>query len=216
MQPVLRALVTGFEPFGGDRVNASCEAMRLLPPRSGPLHISTALLPTSYARAAAALTREIGRVDPAIVLCVGEAGDRTALNIERIAVNVQDARLPDNDGAQPAGTPVVSGAPATYFSTLPVAAIHAALTAARLPAVISDSAGTFVCNHTFFSLMHWAAVSGAKLHGGFLHVPGWRLPARDGKGAAPMTLEEIARGICIVLEASARPVDARAAGKKPI
>ena len=157
--------------------------------------------------AAAALEREIRRVGPAIVLCVGEAGDRTALNIERIAVNVQDARIADNDGAQPVDLPVVSGAPAAYFATLPVRAIHAALTAAGLPAEISNSAGTFVCNHAFYALMHFAATTGNKLHGGFLHVPGWRSDATQNAGA--MRLADIVRGIVIALEVSAAHASTR-------
>ena len=201
-----RALVTGFAPFGGATLNASHAAVSRLPARIGALEVLTAQLPTSYARCGAALTREIQRVDPAIVLCVGEAGERMALNIERVAVNVQDARIADNDGAQPIDVPVVIDAPVAYLATLPVRAIHAALTAARLPAVISNSAGTFVCNHAFYTLMHFVATSGVKLRGGFLHVPDWRhdppAPTR-GTGDAPMTLDDITRGIVITLEVSA-------------
>ena len=194
----MHALVTGFEPFGGENVNASYEAVRRLPPRMGALDITTAQLPTSYARAGPALLREIERVKPAIVLCVGEAGERTDLNIERIAINVQDARLPDNDGAQPVDTPVVATAPAAYFATLPVRKIHAALTAAGLPSVISNSAGTFVCNHAFYTLMHFAATQRTGLRGGFLHVPCWR-----EAGGAVMPLDDIVRGITIALETAA-------------
>jgi pyroglutamyl-peptidase len=194
----LRALVTGFEPFGGDGVNASFAAVRRLPPRIATLDITTAQLPTSYARAGAALIHEIERTKPALVLCVGEAHERTALNIERIAVNMQDARLEDNDGAQPIDRPVVAGAPAAYFATLPVRAMHAALGAAELPSVISNSAGTFVCNHVFYTLMHYAATADAKFRGGFLHVPSWR-----DAGTPAMALDDIVRGIVIALETGA-------------
>ncbi len=208
---MLRALVTGFEPFGSESINASHEAVRRLPARIGMLEITTAQLPTSYARCGAALQREIQRVEPAIVLCVGEAGERMALNIERVAINVRDARIADNDGAQPVDIPVVSGAPAAYFATLPVRAIHAALTAAGLPVVVSNSAGTFVCNHAFYALMHFTATAGAKLRGGFLHVPCWRSDpsaTTSAAGNASMTLDEIVRGIGIVLEVSAAPAAA--------
>lgn len=194
----MRALVTGFEPFGGAGLNASYEAVRRLPPRLGALDIVTAQLPTSYARCGAALMREIGRTAPDIVLCVGEAGERTALNVERVAINMQDARIADNDGAQPVDAPVIAGAPAAYFATLPVRAIHAALVAAGLPAVVSNSAGTFVCNHLFYTLLHFAAAAGTKLRGGFLHVPCWRSDA-----APAMTLEDIERGIRVALDAAA-------------
>ncbi len=195
----MRALVTGFEPFGGADANASHAAVSRLPARIGALDVVTALLPTSYARSGSALMREVERARPALVLCVGEAGERRELHIERVALNVQDARLPDNDGARPIDLPVVRGAAAAYFSTLPVRAIHAALIAAHLPATLSNSAGTFVCNHVFYTLLHFAATARADLNAGFLHVPAWRVDS-----AAPtMTLDDIVRGITIALAASA-------------
>src|SRR5688500_10755813 len=145
----MKVLVTGFEPFGGEALNASLEAVRRLPPRIGALDVETAELPTSYARALPALEAAIARSDPRIVLCVGQAADRSALCVERVAVNLQEARIPDNDGARPSDAPVVLGGPAAYLATLPVRAVVAALRAQELPAQLSMSAGTFVCNHVF-------------------------------------------------------------------
>ena len=196
----MRALVTGFEPFGGDSINASLEAVQRLPQRIGNLEIVAAKLPTSYARALTALEAAIANASPQVVLCVGQAGDRGALCVERVAVNLQDARIPDNDGLQPADTPVVPGGPAAYLSTLPVRAAVAALHAAELRAEISMSAGTFVCNHVFYGLMHLAALRGQPFRGGFLHVP--CLPQQDSSAAA-MTLEDMVRGIGIMLETAA-------------
>jgi pyroglutamyl-peptidase len=197
----MKALVTAFEPFGGETLNASLEAVRHLPARLGALEIETATLPTSFARAQAVLESEIARTRPDIVLCVGQASDRAALCVERVAVNVQDARAADNDGALPAGAPVVPGAPAAYLATLPVRAAVAALRAEALPAQLSMSAGSFVCNHVFYGLMHLAA-RGHSFRAGFLHVP--RLPQQAPDGKAPhMALDDIVRGIRIVLEASA-------------
>ena len=197
MRYAMRALVTGFEPFDGASINSSYEAVRRLPARIGSLDVTTAQLPTAYRRALPALEHEIARVKPGIVLCVGEAGERTNLNIERIAINVQDARIADNDGAQPVDLPVIAGAPAAYFATVPVRAIADALRAAGLAAEISHSAGTFVCNHVFYGLMHLAATGGGNFRGGFLHVPCWR------EAGATMALEDIVRGIGIVLETAA-------------
>jgi len=194
----MRVLVTGFDPFGGERINASLEAVRRLPARIGTLEIATATLPTSYSRSLPALEAAIARARPELVLCVGQAGERAALCVERVAVNVQDARIPDNDGAQPADTPVVAGGPAAYLATLPVRAAVAALHAEALPAELSMSAGTFVCNHVFYGLMHLAATRGHAFRGGFLHVP--CLPQQAPAGAPTLALEEIVRGICIVLE----------------
>ena len=204
----MKALVTAFEPFGGSRVNASLEAVRRLAPRIGALNVETAELPTSYARSHAALEAAIARTKPHIVLCVGQAGERAALCIERVAVNLQDAVIADNDGARPAELPIVAGGPAAYLATLPVRAAVAALRAAELPAQLSMSAGTFVCNHILYSLMDIAQDHPAAFRGGFLHVP--YVPEQVARlGAAPsMAVEDIVRGIEIILEVSAeRTVD---------
>lgn len=198
----MKVLVTGFEPFGGDALNASLEAVGRLPARLGAIEIATAALPTSYARSLPALESAIGRSRPAIVLCVGQAADRGALCVERVAVNLQDARIPDNDGAQPMDTPVVEGGPAAYLATLPVRAAVAALRARELPAQLSMSAGTFVCNHVFYGLMRLAGARGSAFRGGFLHVPA--LPGRAPGGAPAMPLESIVLGIVTVLEAAAQ------------
>jgi pyroglutamyl-peptidase len=198
---VMKALVTGFEPFGGEAVNASLEAVRRLPRRAGAIEIATAALPTSFSRSLPALERAIGRVEPDLVLCVGQAADRSALCVERVAVNLQDARIPDNDGAQPLDAAVVPGGPAAYLSTLPVRALVAALRAAELPAQLSMSAGTFVCNHVFYGLMHHAAGRTRPLPCGFLHVP--CLPEQAAPGAPSLSLDDIVRGILVVLETAA-------------
>lgn len=196
----MKALVTGFEPFGGDKLNASLEAVRRLPAKAGAIEIVTAVLPTSYARVLPALESAIARARPDIVLCVGQAGGHAALCVERVAVNVQDAEIADNDGARPVDAPVVAGGPAAYLATLPVRAAVAALRAGELPAQLSMSAGTFVCNHAFYGLMHLAATRGERYCGGFLHVP--CLPQQAAAGAPSMALEDIVRGIGIVLEAA--------------
>ena len=200
----MKALVTGFEPFGGETTNASLEAVRRLPAQIGRLEIVTAQLPTSYARSLAALEAAIMRTKPDIVLCVGQAGDRAALCVERVAINVQDTEIADNDGAKPNDAPVIAGGPAAYLATLPARAVVAALHAEKLPAQLSMSAGTFVCNHVFYGLMHLAATHRHPFRAGFLHVP--RLPqqAPDGK-ALYMALDDIVRGIVVVLEVSADP-----------
>lgn len=196
----MRALVTGFAPFGGESINFSYEAVRRLPARIGDMDVVPALLPTSYTRAGTALEREIARSDPAIVLCVGEAGERTALNIERVAINVQDAHIADNDGMRPRDAPVMADGPAAYFSTLPINAIAEALRAAGLAAEVSNSAGTFVCNHVFYSLMHLAAHSRRNFRAGFIHVPRLDEQAMSVRAASLVTLDDVVRGIRITLE----------------
>ena len=209
----MKVLVTGFVPFGGEAVNASLEAVRRLPARIGMLEVATAELPTSFSRATAALEAAIARTRPDIVLCVGQAADRAALCVERLAVNVQDAGTVDNDGARPVDAPVVPGGPAAYLATLPVRAAVAALQAEKLPAQLSMSAGTFVCNHIFYSLMHLAAARGHSFRAGFLHVP--RLPQQAPDGKTPhLALDDIVRGLLVVLEVSAGPKAEPGRGKE--
>src|SRR5262245_66046167 len=174
----MKALVTCFDAFGGEGINASREAVRRLRTQSSALEVVTAELPTSYARSHPALEAAIAREQPDLVLCVGQALDRAALCVERLAVNVQDTRNPDNDGARPAGEPVVPGGPAAYVSTLPVVPLVAALRAEKLQAQLSMHAGTFVCNHVFYHLMHSAAARKNSFVGGFLRSE----ERRVGKG----------------------------------
>ena len=197
----MKALVTGFEPFGGESVNASLEVVRRLPARIGALDIVTVQLPTSYARALPVLEAAIAREQPGLVLSLGQANGRAALCVERVAVNIQDAEIADNDGARPVEAPVVAGGPAAYLATLPVRAAVASLRAAELPAQLSMSAGTFVCNHVFYGLMHLAAARAHAWRGGFLHVP--CLPQQAAPGTPSMALDDILRGVVIVLEAAA-------------
>jgi pyroglutamyl-peptidase len=133
---------------------------------------------------------------PALVLCLGQAGGRAALSLERVAININDARIADNAQAQPVDTPVVPGAPAAYFTRLPVKAMLQALQRAGIAAEVSQTAGTFVCNHVFYGLMHELATRrGLKaVRGGFVHVP-W-LP---GQGTPAMALDDMVRGIAVAL-----------------
>ena len=167
----MKALVTGFDPFGGDAINPSYQAVRMLPARIGTLMVVTAELPTSFKRALPTLRALIARERPDIVLCVGLAADRSAISIERVAVNLDHARLPDNDGAQPLDRPVVRGGPAAYFASLPVRKIVARLNQEKIPCELSMSAGTFVCNHVFYALMHLLAKKKNALRGG---MPGYK------------------------------------------
>jgi pyroglutamyl-peptidase len=197
----MKALVLGFEPFNGDVINPAAEAVTRLRSALGSMGVSGGLLPTSFARALPALDAAIAHARPDIVLGVGLAGGRSALSLERIAINLDEASIADNDGAVPVGLPIVAGGPAAYFATLPLRAAAAALRAAGLPASISNTAGTFVCNHFFYGLMHRAAVQGFR--GGFLHVPYLPQQAARHGGAPSMAIEHIVQGIEIVLAVAA-------------
>ena len=199
----MKALVTGFDAFGGEAVNPSSLAVGRLRKRVGGIVVHTAELPTSYAHSANVLRAAIEKARPDIVLCVGQAGGRTELCLERVAINVQDARIRDNDGKQPIDRPVVKDGPAAHFATLPIKACVAEMRKEGLPAAVSNTAGTFVCNHIFYALMDIAAGHPIPMRGGFLHIPYVPEQAARLGGAPSMALDDIVRGIEIILETSA-------------
>jgi pyroglutamyl-peptidase len=199
-------LVTGFEPFGGDAANSSWALAQALHGRSiGGARVQVAQLPTRFGATDTALRRLLAqhrRGGLRAVLAIGQAASRTALSFERVAINWADARIPDNDGAQPLDEPVLHGAPAAHFTTLPIKAMVAASRAAGVPAEVSYSAGSFVCNQLFFLLQHRLRRRRGVLSG-FLHVPS--LPG-------PLTLEAMRAGTLAALAVLADPGHAGPAG----
>ena len=164
-------LVTGFEPFGGESINPSGEIARQLHGTIiGGHQVVGALLPCVFGAAITELKKQLRAVKPVLVVCVGQAGGRAEITPERVAINVDDARIPDNADRQPVDRPVVRGGPAAYWSTLPIKAIAAALKQQDIPAAVSQTAGTFVCNHVFYGLMHELRKQKG-VRGGFIHVP---------------------------------------------
>jgi pyroglutamyl-peptidase len=169
-----RILLTGFEPFGGESVNPSWEIARALDGWDCEgHHVHAALLPCVFGDALLKLDEALAAHRPALVVCLGLAGGRTEISLERVAINVDDARIPDNSGRQPIDTAVEPDGPAAYFSTLPIKAIARDVREAGIAAGVSNTAGTFVCNHVFFALMHRLATRPglAQARGGFVHVP---------------------------------------------
>ena len=169
-----RVLLTGFEPFGGESVNPSWEIARTLDGWHCEGHVVHGVrLSCVFGEAMRELDAALARHAPALVVCLGQAGGRPEISIERVAINVDDARIPDNRGRQPVDDAVVAGGPAAYFSTLPIKALAHDLRAAGVAASVSNTAGTFVCNHVFYALMHRLATvpALARTRGGFVHVP---------------------------------------------
>jgi pyroglutamyl-peptidase len=168
----VRVLLTGFAPFDGDTSNPSAEVVGALADAPPPgLLLATTVLPVSYAGALPALRAAILRCAPDVVLATGLAGGRPHISVERIAINIDDARIADNDGARRVDSPVIQGGPAAYFATVPIKAIAAAIRAAGIPALVSQSAGTFLCNHIFYHACHIAATTRPGMRVGFLHLP---------------------------------------------
>jgi len=200
-KPIPTVLLTGFDPFGGDARNPSWEIARTLQGETiGGHRVESAQLPTAFARAPRVLRAAIRQHRPALVLCIGLASVRNALSLERIAINTIDARIADNDGAQPIDVPVMRGGPAAYFTTLPIKAMHAALASADIPAEISQTAGTFVCNQVFYVLMRsLARMPAPRPRGGFVHVPSMRDPAANNDGGPGLPLETMVSGLRIAI-----------------
>ena len=166
----MRILVTGFEPFGGQSLNPSWEVARALHGlQLQGAQVVAVQLPCVFAQALPALQQALMQHTPDIVLALGQAEGRCDLSVERIAINVMDARIPDNAGAQLIDVPVIAGGPASYFSTLPIKSLVAGLRAAGFPASVSQTAGTFVCNQVFYALQH--TLAGQGVHSGFVHLP---------------------------------------------
>lgn len=208
-----RILLTGFDPFGGEPINPSWEAVRALHgKRIGGHRVVARQLPTEFAASLRLLQAAMREVKPAIVLGVGQAGGRPQLSLERVAINLQDARIPDNAGAQPVDEAVIADGPAAYFSTLPVKAMLEALLLAGLPAEISHSAGTYVCNHIAYAMLHLASKRRG-VRAGFIHIPYLPTQAARRRGAASMAQAEVERGLRIALLAAvATTVDRKLRG----
>lgn len=197
-------LLTAFEPFGGEAQNASLEAMRLVPDMVGEIRVVKRELPVAFGASAALLRQAIGGVRPDAVLCLGQAAGRAGLTPERVAINIDDAHIPDNAGDQPIDRPVVDQGPAAYFSTLPVKAMAAAMDAVGVPASVSNTAGTYVCNHVMYSLLHELATVYPGVRGGFMHVPMLAEQAEAYHPPLPgMSADEMARGIRAAIAAIA-------------
>ena len=198
-----KILLTGFEPFGGDVVNPSWEIARTLDGTTvAGAQVVACLLPCVFGRAPQVLQQALAQGQWALVVALGMAGSRTGLSFERIAINLDDASIPDNAGQQPVDVAVFQGGPAAYFSTLPVKRMVDAVRVAGIAADTSQTAGTFVCNHVFYHLMHMLVSMPNAPRAGFVHVP--VLPQQQAihpLGQA-MALDMQVEGIRVALQAA--------------
>ncbi len=197
-------LVTGFEPFGGEVVNPSWEVVKQLDGAIiGGERVVARQLPCVFGEALMALYVALDEYQPVLTIAVGQAGGRVDITVERVAVNVDDARIADNKGLQPVDVPVVAGGPAAWFSSLPVKAIVAALREQGIPASVSQTAGTFVCNHVMYGLLH--ALNGrAGVKGGFIHIPYLPEQAAAHPGEASMAVQTVRAALETAIAVSLR------------
>lgn len=192
IKPRCKLLLTGFDPFGGETINPALEAVKRV--QCPGLSVIPLEVPTVFGRAEEAVIRAIETHQPQMVICVGQAAGRSAITPERVAINMDDASIPDNAGNQPQDQPIDAAGPAAYFSSLPIRAMVSAIRQAGLPADISNSAGTFVCNHLMYSVLHYTAKACPGVCAGFVHVP--CIPTQTvGKALPSLPLEDIVRGL---------------------
>lgn len=196
-------LLSGFEPFGGESINPSWEVARAMDGLTvAGRRIVSVQLPCVFGLTLRRLAEALETHRPAMVVALGQAGGRCELSIERVAINVDDARIPDNAGASPVDEPVVAGGPAAYFSTLPIKAMVAALRVAGYPAAVSQTAGTFVCNHVFYGLQHM--LRERSVRSGFVHIPYLPEQAARHPGQPSMPLATMIAGVQLALEVALR------------
>ena len=187
-----KLLIAGFEPFGGEKINPAWEAVQRVPDRVGEFLVYRLRIPTVFGVAAEVVLAEAEALEPDVILCIGQAGGRSAITPERIAVNIRDAKIPDNSGNQPEGEFVAEEGPAAYFATVPIKAMTEAIRAAGIPGQVSNSAGAFVCNDVMYTLLRQYAGTSVKV--GFVHVP--YLPEQ---GEPSMPLEQITAGLAAAI-----------------
>ena len=192
----MKLLLTAFDPFGGETVNPALEAVKLVADRVAGVDIVKLEVPTVFGKSVETVIRAIEAEKPDAVLCIGQAGGRYDLTPERVAINLDDARIGDNAGNQPIDSPISDTGAAAYFSTLPIKAMVARIRAAGLPASVSNTAGTFVCNHLMYGVLHHLANHHPSVRGGFMHVPFEPSQTANRSVPAPsMCRQDIARGI---------------------
>jgi pyroglutamyl-peptidase len=197
-------LITGFEPFGGESVNPALEAIKNLSSwKAEDYHIAVKEIPTVFNSALDQLYQAIEEIKPDIVICVGQAGGRSDITVERVAINIDDARIADNAGNQPIDKSVVEGGPVGYWSTLPIKAMVKVMNDQGIPASVSQTAGTFVCNHVFYGLMHHLSNAGHSGKGGFIHIPFLPEQVVRNPGQPSMALDTIVKGLKIAVEVAA-------------
>lgn len=194
-----KILLCAFDPFGGERINPALEAVKLV--RFDGAEIEKCEVPTVFYKSVGVVTAKIAEFKPDAVLMIGQAGGRDKITPERVAINISDARIEDNEGNRPCDEPIINGAPAAYFSTLPIKKITECLSRAEIPSAISNSAGTFVCNHLMYGVLNFIAEHEYDCIAGFMHIPFLPEQAEGKTGVPSLPLDTDVRAIEISLGA---------------
>lgn len=197
----MKILVTGFDPFGGENVNPAIEAVKRLPDQIAGAKIIKMEIPTVFHKSITVIDEAIKEHDPDVILSIGQAGGRPDISVERIGINCDDARIADNEGNQMIDEPIFVDGPAAYFVNLPIKAMVAEIQKAKIPASVSNSAGTFVCNHITYGVLHLVETKYKGKRSGFIHIPFLPNQVLDKKGQPSMALSTIIEGLSAAIKA---------------
>lgn len=197
----MKILLTAFDPFGGEKINPALEAVKLVKAEDLTAELIKLEVPTVFHKSIKTVQEAMRKHKPDAVLCVGQAGGRFQLTPERVAINLDDARIPDNEGQQPVDEPIFADGADAYFASLPIKAMVESIKAENLPAAVSNTAGTFVCNHLMYGVLYTIAKEFPQCRGGFIHVPFIPDQVVDKANTPCLSLSDIARGLTASLQA---------------
>lgn len=197
----MKILVTGFDPFGGEPINPAIESVKRLPKEIEGAQIISLEIPTVIHKSLQVIQEAVKKYEPDMVLSIGQAGGRSDITVERIGINIDDCRIQDNEGNQPIDEPIVKGGPAAYFVNLPIKAMVEEIRKAGIPASVSNTAGTFVCNHVTYGVRHMLEVEGKGRKSGFIHIPYLPKQVVNKPGQPSMSLDDIVKGLTAAISA---------------
>lgn len=198
----MKVLITGFDPFGGESINPALEAVKKLPDTVAGAEVIKLEIPTVFRKSLEKIEENIQKHNPDIVISIGQAGGRFGITPERVAINIDDARIPDNETNQPIDLPIFEDGENAYFTTLPIKAMIEEMKKCEIPCSVSNTAGTFVCNHVMYGVLYMAAKKYPNIKGGFIHVP--YIPAQviDKPNMPSMSIDDIAKGLELCIKAA--------------
>lgn len=209
----MKVLITGFDPFGGESINPAWEAVKMMKDEIANAEIIKMQIPTVVGKSIEKIHEKMKEVTPDLVLSIGQAGGRFGVTPERVAINVTDARIPDNEGNQPIDEPIFADGPAAYFSSLPVKAMVQAVKDAGYPSVLSNSAGTYICNHVMYGILYYIDKEFPAVRGGFIHVPYAASQVVNKPGTPSMAIADITASLEAAVKAAVENIqDIKAVG----
>ena len=198
----MKVLITGFDPFGGESINPALEAVKKLPDTIAGAEVIKLEIPTVFRKSLEKIEENIKKHNPDIVISVGQAGGRFGITPERVAINIDDARIPDNETNQPIDVPIFEDGETAYFTTLPIKSMIEEMKNGGIPCSVSNTAGTFVCNHVMYGILYMASKKYPNIRGGFIHVPYIPSQVLDKPNMPSMSADDITKGLELCIKAA--------------